>query len=554
MYIREALELRIKLLGEHQDTARSHVDLSDIFIVKKDFKSAMEQLEEAIEIQEKVLGDEHETTKKTLTQLRRIQSMCEGEKGRVLIQEGIELRKELGVPVNVAACYRDLENKLKKKTIKDDEDITKDKRNNNEDLIPASVRARGEKALAAYHRALETGGSTYDKRVKVLLVGQDRVGKTSLGKALRGEPFDEAELSTEGVQMIPAIKNAGTGAWRNPASLEHTTVFDHKAKHFNTNFVHSTLLFFYNHTENPISSKADEGKTQLPQQKEASREVKENQAQKNQIPILSKADEGKFQLRQQEEVSSEVKENQAQKSQDQDLENQAKTSGLPDEIAVIVEQHLEKNEADTDEKIWPIIWDFAGQDIYRAIHPIFMSSDDIYLLAFDLTKKLSEKAECRVNIGHKELTATARDSEDTNLDHLFRWMDLIHSLKNFQRDGLSYPPVILVGTHADRVDDPRKAIESVVDKKCLKVFDEYTYLLHIADYRPIDNTKSGKSTDQEEIIELRKKILELADKMPHTKKKIPLQWHRVEKEICQPDWQHEKYLLLESFREKIVSR
>ena len=28
--------------------------------------------------------------------------------------------------------------------------------------------------------------------------------------------------------MIPAIKNAGTGAWRNPACLEHTTVFDQK--------------------------------------------------------------------------------------------------------------------------------------------------------------------------------------------------------------------------------------------------------------------------------------------------------------------------------------
>ena len=96
------------------------------------------------------------------------------------------------------------------------------------DLIPAFVLARGDKALAAYHRAIETGGSTYDKRVKVLLVGQDRVGKTSLGKTLRGEPFDEAELSTEGVQMIAAIKNAGTGAWRNPAFLEHTTVFDHK--------------------------------------------------------------------------------------------------------------------------------------------------------------------------------------------------------------------------------------------------------------------------------------------------------------------------------------
>ena len=90
------------------------------------------------------------------------------------------------------------------------------------------MRARGDKALAAYHRAIETGGSTYDKRVKVLLVGQDRVGKTSLGKALRGEPFDEAEVSTDGVQTIPAVRNAGTSAWRNPVSLEHTTVFDYK--------------------------------------------------------------------------------------------------------------------------------------------------------------------------------------------------------------------------------------------------------------------------------------------------------------------------------------
>ena len=100
-----------------------------------------------------------------------------------------------------------------------------------------------------------------------------------------------------------------------------------------------------------------------------------------------------------------------------------------------------------------------------------MSSDDIYLLVFDLTKKLSEKAECQVNVGHKELTAAARDGEDTNLDHLLRWMDLIHSLKkDFQSDGTSYPPVILVGTHADGVDDPRKVIDSVVGEK--GVFDK----------------------------------------------------------------------------------
>ena len=113
--------------------------------------------------------------------------------------------------------------------------------------------ARGDKALAAYRRAIETGGSTYDKRVKVLLVGQDRVGKTSLGKALRGEPFDEAELSTDGgVQMIPAVKNAGTGAWRNPASLEHTTVFDHNVA------AETAKNFFSTHSEQPATKQPTE--------------------------------------------------------------------------------------------------------------------------------------------------------------------------------------------------------------------------------------------------------------------------------------------------------
>ena len=37
----------------------------------------MEQLEKAIEIQKDVLGEEHDTTKKTLEKLREIQSMVE---------------------------------------------------------------------------------------------------------------------------------------------------------------------------------------------------------------------------------------------------------------------------------------------------------------------------------------------------------------------------------------------------------------------------------------------------------------------------------------------
>ena len=227
---------------------------------------------------------------------------------------------------------------------------------------------------------------------------------------------------------------------------------------------------------------------------------------------------------------------------------------MPDDAALLLEENLAKYEFHPDVKIWPVIWDFAGQDIYRAIHPIFMSAEDINLLAFDLTKKLSEKAVCRVNVGHIEHPVTARDDEDTNLDHLLRWMDLIHSLKKGnqkEKEGISYPPVILVGTHADCVDDPIKEME-LVKQKCSRVFCKHSYLPHIRVCLPIDNTKAGKSVDQEEIKNLRERILEVADKMPHTKKPIPLQWHRVEKKIIQPKWQSRKFLLEESFRESIV--
>ena len=63
---RNSLELRKKLLGFHQDTARSHVLLSDVLVeVQNDFKSALKELEQALEIQKEVLGENHSSTTDT---------------------------------------------------------------------------------------------------------------------------------------------------------------------------------------------------------------------------------------------------------------------------------------------------------------------------------------------------------------------------------------------------------------------------------------------------------------------------------------------------------
>ena len=41
-------------------------------------------------------------------------------------------------------------------------------------------------------------------RSRILLIGQDRAGKTSLKKSLLGLPFDPEEQSTEGIEVDPS--------------------------------------------------------------------------------------------------------------------------------------------------------------------------------------------------------------------------------------------------------------------------------------------------------------------------------------------------------------
>ena len=230
---------------------------------------------------------------------------------------------------------------------------------------------------------------------------------------------------------------------------------------------------------------------------------------------------------------------------------------MSEEVKSLYEKRQAEDQIVSEDTIWPVIWDFAGQDIYRAIHPMFLSQKAIYLLAFDLTKELHDRAVCQVDREHVQ----HRDIEDTNLDHVMRWMDLIHSLKNpNDNDSVrsvvlppSLPPVILVGTHADLVD-PSK-IESHNEQ--IKSAMEELYD-HVVNFLPVDNSKAGEKEGQEKIVTLRTELLKLAEEMPHTlpllKNRIPLQWHRVEKELSETTWQKKNYITKKTFQQKIVSK
>ena len=58
----------------------------------------------------------------------------------------------------------------------------------------------GQRAQLAYKKTLR-GGFVNVYRGRILLIGQDRAGKTSLKKSLLGLPFDPKEQSTEGIEV-----------------------------------------------------------------------------------------------------------------------------------------------------------------------------------------------------------------------------------------------------------------------------------------------------------------------------------------------------------------
>ena len=87
--------------------------------------------------------------------------------------------------------------------------------------------AEGHRAQLAYEKALKDG---YVKvyRGRIILIGQDRAGKTSLKKSLLGLPFDPKEQSTEGIEVDPSrceidvdqIKNWHSTSENKPGLLE----------------------------------------------------------------------------------------------------------------------------------------------------------------------------------------------------------------------------------------------------------------------------------------------------------------------------------------------
>ena len=59
--------------------------------------------------------------------------------------------------------------------------------------------------------------------------------------------------------------------------------------------------------------------------------------------------------------------------------------------AECLEKFLKESKETAEDKAYSAIWDFGGQSVYYATHPVFLTDKAIYLLVYDLSKILQER-------------------------------------------------------------------------------------------------------------------------------------------------------------------
>ncbi|KAL3889408.1 hypothetical protein ACJMK2_001752 [Sinanodonta woodiana] len=166
------------------------------------------------------------------------------------------------------------------------------------------------------------------------------------------------------------------------------------------------------------------------------------------------------------------------------------------------------------------LWDFAGQYVFYTTHQTFMTSRAIYLLVIDLSQQITDLIkddECFIDMeGIKQYQVH---------DFIEIWLNSVHSCEPTSHPGT--PPVILVGTHADKI--PEKNRQEVIRAYFLKIrqmLKDKPIVLHLMDSIAIDNTQFDPKLD-----DLKRRIFELASEQPYWGEEKPARWIALEQKI-----------------------
>ena len=422
-------------------------------------------------------------------------------------------------------------------------------------MTPPEINLRGPSALEAYKKAL-TEGKTRLKRFPIMLIGQDRSGKTSLKKSLQGLQFNAHEDSTVGIDVDPSYFKVTTEIWKT-GKKDQAANKEEKASSFENQVARVVVE---NLKEEELSSevkpvdKSKESSDPIPTEAQIMSEAHET-------PVHYQVDNSAYLILVTHIRTEEDDANFSQSSGAAHLgggsrispstENYPKQTKLrddtvpsamiPEEIETLIKKlRHEVDKMGSEDDIYSVLWDFAGESVYYETHQLFLTSKAIYLLVYDLSRDAEESGppvKKHGVYGKVEETFTK-----TNLDYLDFWMTTVSSQSSRTEDHDLYsastskvlpkrvPPVFLVCTHSDQPFGGKDPFE--LANKVYGFLETKSYGPQLCDdVFVVDNTKSGMETECSEVQRLRESILDVAKELPHTREDIPIKWLRYEKAL-----------------------
>lgn len=198
----------------------------------------------------------------------------------------------------------------------------------------------------------------------------------------------------------------------------------------------------------------------------------------------------------------------------------------PVEFSYLVQQCLKNvnplTDANTKQNhITLDLWDFAGQDLYYASYPAFLSQRAVYMLVYNLSKGLNQTAQPCVRQGDQDIPLE-NPNQETNIENMLSWLTSICSLRTSKQDideniATKHlpPPVFIVGTHADTPYEDIKEMESQIRREITGM----EISGHVIDYYAVDNTKGSSD---ERLVALKNHMIEVLNNEPYMGEEIPL--------------------------------
>ncbi|XP_071948735.1 uncharacterized protein [Antedon mediterranea] len=184
-------------------------------------------------------------------------------------------------------------------------------------------------------------------------------------------------------------------------------------------------------------------------------------------------------------------------------------------------QDIEDNKEETFKDTFNI-WDHGGQLIYHGIHRMFMTLEALYIVVFDLSVNLKDRAIFIDSNGKK------RKYHWTNLQFILSYILSVYShsriVKENKEKGVHKPTILIVGTHKGKLSWFKKkqnAEAKKVFKKLRTALKEKLYEEHV--YHRYFAIENSKETTDESFSELKKVIDEF---MSDLEKPVPLKWMR----------------------------